>query len=335
MSRVKEGREQVSPRQSDHARRRDDPCDHPPRSDHPLRIARLYEERPRNRFVRHSLLLLAGLVVYSWLAGDFQLMEYLSARRLQNLQRFLGELRPYPLQGKDFEMSVALRWAAGILATKGAAAAWATLAISVAAIVLAGVGSLLLCLPAARSVASAEPFLPASRPPRRAMRASWWLLVYATRSFFIFLRAIPELVWAYLLIAIIGPSAWPAVLALGLHNLGILGKLNAEVVENLEPATLSALRGLGATRGQIAAAGIFPAVLNRFLLYFFYRWESCVREATVLGLLGIVSLGYWIQDARARNQYDTMFFLVLLGAALVLAGDLISTLARRWVRRAG
>jgi ABC-type phosphate/phosphonate transport system permease subunit len=59
-----------------------------------------------------------------------------------------------------------------------------------------------------------------------------------------------------------------------------------------------------------------------------------VREATVLGMLGIVSLGYWIQDARARQQYDTMLFLVLIGAALVLAGDLASTLARRWVRRA-
>ena len=51
-------------------------------------------------------------------------------------------------------------------------------------------------------------------------------------------------------------------------------------------------------------------------------------------MLGIVSLGYWIQDARARQQYDTMLLLVLIGAALVLAGDLASTLARRWVRSA-
>jgi phosphonate transport system permease protein len=303
--------------------------------DHPLRIAHLFRERPRSHFVRYSLLLLAALVVSSWMAGNFHLMEFFSARRLDNLRRFLGELRPYPLQGKDFDIVVAVEWAGEILATKGATAAWVTLAISVAAIVLAAMGSLVLCLPAARSVASAEPFLPASNVPGRVLRVSWWAVIYGTRCLFIFLRAIPELVWAYLLIAIVGPSAWPAVLALGFHNLGILGKLNAEAVENLEPGNLSALRGLGATRAQIAAAGIFPAVLNRFLLFFFYRWESCVREATVLGLLGIVSLGYWIQDARARNQYDTMFFLVLLGAALVLAGDLVSTLARRWVRRAG
>lgn len=298
-------------------------------------IRRLHRERPRNRFMRRSLVLLSALVIYSWTTGGFLLADFLSPRRLQNLQRFLGELRPYPLQGQDFQFSVAFAWAADLLADKGWEAAGATLAISVAAIVLAGVGSLVVCLPAARNMATAEPFLPAARAPSKMVRAAWGWVVYATRGFFIFLRAIPELVWAYLLIAMIGPSAWPAVLALGLHNLGILGKLSAEAVENLEPDNLRALRGLGATRTQIAAAGVFPAVLNRFLLYFFYRWESCVREATVLGLLGIVSLGYWIQDARARNQYDTMLFLVLLGAAIVLVGDLISTVARNWVRRAG
>ena len=150
----------------------------------------------------------------------------------------------------------------------------------------------------------------------------------------IFLRSIPEYVWAFLLLAMLGPNAWPAVLALALHNAGILGKLGAEVVENLEPAPLAALRGLGATRSQIVLLGILPMVLPRFLLFFFYRWETCVREATVLGMLGIVSLGYWIVDARARNHYDEMVFLVLIGAGIVLVGDLVSALARELVRRA-
>ena len=69
------------------------------------------------------------------------------------------------------------------------------------------------------------------------------------------------------------------------------------------------------------------------MLYGFYRWETCVREATVLGMLGIVSLGYWIQDARARTHYDDMLLYVLLGSALVVAGDIVSALARSSVRR--
>ena len=91
---------------------------------------------------------------------------------------------------------------------------------------------------------------------------------------------------------------------------------------------------LGWTGWQIALAGIAPLSFGRFLLFTFYRWETCVREATVLGMLGMGSLGFWIQDARARNHYDAMFFFILAGAALVLIGDLVSLLSRRFVRRA-
>jgi len=295
-------------------------------------IGRLRAARPRSRFLRASLLLLAALAAYAWLAGEFGVDD--PARRWGNFERFLGELRPYPLQGREFDGAVAARWAAGVMGSKGGPGALATLAIAVAAIVLAGAGAAVLSLPAARNFACPEPFLPGPRPPPAASRWAWRGLVAATRLLLIFLRAVPEYVWAFLLLAMLGPTAWAAVLALALHNLGILGKLGAETVENLEPGTLRALRGVGAGRLQIAAAGIFPAALPRFLLYFFYRWETCVREATVLGMLGIASLGFWIQEARARNHYDEMFLLILAGAGLVLLGDLVSGLARGVVRRA-
>ena len=300
--------------------------------DREIEVGRLYTERPRQQFVRWSLLVLAVLGVYCWIAGGFNL-DLISSRRLENLSRFLGELRPYPLQGREFDWGVAFDWAAGLLRERGLEAAMITLAIALAAIVLAGVAGWLMALPAARNIASAEPFLQHTRRPGWLARTLATAVVYGTRFVLIFLRAIPEYVWAFLLIAMIGPSAWPAVLALAIHNTGILGKLTGDVVENLGGGILPALRGLGASRLQIAATAIGPTTLTRFLLFFFYRWETCVREATVLGMLGIVSLGYWIQDARARNQYDTLLLLVATGAALVLAGDLVSTLARRIVRR--
>ena len=206
--------------------------------------------------------------------------------------------------------------------------------MSVAAVVLAALAALALTFTAARTLASPEPYVPNPRPPSRARRLPWRLAVGLTRTLLIFVRSIPEYVWAFLFLAVLGPNAWPVVLALAVHNSGILGKLTAEVVENLEAEPLRALRGLGASRLQITAAGIFPLILPRFLLFFFYRWETCVREATVLGMLGIVSLGYWIVDARARNHYDEMFFFVLIGAAIVLVGDLVSAVAREVVRRA-
>jgi phosphonate transport system permease protein len=299
-----------------------------------VEVRRLWRERPRSRFARLSLAALLALGVYAWLAGDFSWSDLVAPRRRANLERFLGELRPYPLQGRPFAAGVALAWAGDLLERTGLEAAATTLAISVAAIALAALLGAALALPAARNWAAAEPFLPAARPRPWPVRLGWGALVYGTRALLIFLRSIPEYLWAFLGIALIGPTAWPAVLALAAHNAGILGKLDAEVVENLERPSLEALSGLGARRGHIAAFGILPVVLPRLLLFFFYRWETCVREATVLGMLGIVSLGYFIQDARARNQYDTMFFLVLIGAAIVLLGDLVSALARRIVRRA-
>jgi len=91
---------------------------------------------------------------------------------------------------------------------------------------------------------------------------------------------------------------------------------------------------LGAGRARIAAVGIWPAIMPRFLLYFFYRWETCVREATVLGILGLASLGWLIDEAKTAFKYDEMAFFILLGVALVLGGDMVSAVCRRLVRRA-
>ncbi|MCH9647439.1 MAG: ABC transporter permease subunit [Deltaproteobacteria bacterium] len=297
-------------------------------------IQRLYRERPRSGFLRWSAFASLLLVIFAWSKKELWNEEFFSERRSANFERFLGELRPYPLQGTDFDLGVAAAWAGDVLAEKGWTAAGITLAISVAAIVLAALGSLLLTFFATRTLATSAPYLPALGPVSRWRRWSWRIAVTASRGMLILMRSLPEYVLAFLLLAILGPNPWPIVLALALHNLGILGKLQAEVLEDLEPRPLAALRGLGASRLQIAAAGLFPLALPRFLLYFFYRWETCVREATVLGMLGIVSLGYWIVDARARNHYDEMFFFVLMGAAIVLMGDLISAVARAVVRRA-
>ena len=79
-------------------------------------------------------------------------------------------------------------------------------------------------------------------------------------------------------------------------------------------------------------AGLAPTSFNRFLLFFFYRWETCVREATILGMLGISSLGYHISISRNFLRYDQMLFYVLLGAAVIILGDVLSDVLRRRLR---
>jgi len=284
------------------------------------------------------------LVTWAWWAGSFDVADLFSARRYQNLMRFMGEIRPPPLQGKPWDFGVAAEWAATMFVSghEGSAfelpSGWEamriTLAMSIAAIVLAGLAGVFAAFPAARTFATPAPFLPGSDRGSALRRRAWTALFIGARGALLFIRSIPEYIWAYLLIGMLGISAWPAVVALALHNAGILGKLDAETVENLSPRALGALRGAGASRKQVAAFAAIPSALSRFLLYFFYRWETCVREATVLGMLGIVSLGYALNEARIRGRYHDMIFYVLMGALLVLIGDLISAVARRAIRRA-
>jgi phosphonate transport system permease protein len=268
--------------------------------------------------------------LWVWTSGAVELGDFLTRRRRENLLRFVTEdIVPFPLREGGFDVARAWGWAREVLLDHGLQAAGATLAISVLAIVFAGLLSWLLAPLAAANVATLRPFEPAVATDRLAWRA----LRVTVRGAMSLARSVPEYVLAFLLLAMLGPNhAWPAVLALALHNGGILGRLGAEVIENLDPLPLRTLRATGASRRGVLAVGVFPLALGNYLLYFFYRFETCVREATVLGMLGVVSLGFYIQEARAKLYYDEMLLLIGLGALIVLASDLASSLARRYLR---
>ena len=309
-------------------------------------IQRLRRAAPRDRVLRMSLLLLVLVVLWVWLMSSVALVQFgsggswvtlsdavqdtFSARRWENVQRFVGRLAPRVTE----EDGTVLGWCVRLLGDKGLAAMLTTLSVAVAAIVLAGVFALPVLGLGARNLGRPEPFVQAGRRPGPVRRALWQAQVSGVRGVFVFLRALPEYVLAFVLV-VLGPGAWPAVLALAIHNFGILGRLGSEVVENADVYPARHTRAAGASRSQLAALVLFPHTLTRLLLYFFYRWESCVRESVVLGMLGVATLGYYIQnDARARLRYDEMLLYLMLGAVLVIGGDFISAIVRRWVRNA-
>jgi len=290
----------------------------------------LWRCRPRSRLLRGSIAALAGFAIYAWLCGEIEWRSFLTARRMDNLQRFLNfEIVPFPLREQGFEPGAFWDWMAALFFEHGFEAVLATLGIAVLSIVLAATIAGVLAPLAASNLATDRPFHADDKGSR-----PWLVLRLASRTTMIVLRAIPEYVLAFLFLAILGPdTAWPAIAALALHNGGILGRLEAETIENLDPRPLRALHAIGASRTEIFIAGVFPQAMGRYLLYFFYRFETCVREASVLGILGIVSLGYWIEEARAKHYYDEMFFFVALGALIVIAADFLSAGARRYIRR--
>ncbi|MFT7443804.1 MAG: phosphonate transport system permease protein, partial [Granulosicoccus sp.] len=117
-------------------------------------------------------------------------------------------------------------------------------------------------------------------------------------------------------------------------NVGILGRLWTEVGENQPPQNARAVIQVGGGRLQAFYAALLPLSLNRFLLFFFYRWESCMREATVLGMLGFSSLGYYISIRKSFREYDEILFFSLLGASVIIVGDIVSDALRKRLRSA-
>jgi len=279
-------------------------------------IDQLYRTRPRSHFLRYSLVFAATATTLIWIAGGLFEGDPLAARRLTSAARFLKELMPYPLQQGE-GLGATVSWGAQLLQEQGAAAAFTTLAIAVLAISIAGLIALPLSPVAARLRDKAPKFC---------------IFCLFSRVLFILCRAVPEYVLAFLLLAVLGPQPWPLILALAIHNLGILGRLGSETIEDLPPEIPRFQEASGQGRTQIFLFGQLPAALGRMLVYFFYRWETCIRDATVLGMLGTATLGFFIVDTRARLLYDEMFFFVLLAVALIAFGDIVSAVVRKMIR---
>ncbi|NWK56774.1 ABC transporter permease subunit [Verrucomicrobiaceae bacterium N1E253] len=253
--------------------------------------------------------------------------------RGERITRFIDKMTPQPVR-EGGTWCDAGTWAAQLWADPGKEALLNTLSIATAAILIAAMAAWIFLPWASRNLANARPFHAFHGNPHWLSSLLWKSCGMITRALFLLSRAIPEYIIAYLLIGLLGISAWPLVLALAIHNFGILGRLWGEVIENQAPHAARHIVQSGGSRIQSYLHSYVPESFNRFILYLFYRWETCVREATILGMLGVVSLGYHIQLARNFSRaYDEMLFYVLLGAAMIFIGDILSFFLRRFLTR--
>lgn len=147
------------------------------------------------------------------------------------------------------------------------------------------------------------------------------------------LRAIPELVWAALMVlaAGLGPNA--GTLALALHTAGVLGRLFAEALENTPTAPSEALRLSGSGRIGAFCYGTLPSLWPQMVAYSLYRWENNIRMASVLGFVGAGGLGQMLYMSLSLFQEAQASTVILAMLVMVLAVDALSSWMRmRWVR---
>lgn len=144
-------------------------------------------------------------------------------------------------------------------------------------------------------------------------------------------RSIPGIVWALLFVAAVGLGPFAGVLAVGVHSVGMLGRLIAESIEDADPVAAQALTATGATRAQVVTQAVLPNVLPSVLGIALYRLDENVRDSIILGVVGAGGLGFEIYTALNLFQYKTAATLLLITLALVLVVERTSAYIRKRV----
>jgi len=152
---------------------------------------------------------------------------------------------------------------------------------------------------------------------------------WAARTAMAVLRSVPEIVLAIIFIFAVGLGPFAGVLALGVHNGGVLGKLYSETLENVDPRPIEALQATGAGRFSIFLYGLLPQAFPQLLAYTLYRWEVNIRTATILGIIGGGGIGLKIHIALSLFLQDQLLVLIAVIFVLVTAVDFLSSYLRR------
>lgn len=151
----------------------------------------------------------------------------------------------------------------------------------------------------------------------------------SARGLLSFLRAVPDVVFALIFVTAVGLGPFPGVLALLVHNVGVMGKLWAETLEDADPGPSQALRSAGAGRVQTAAHALLPIVTPQMVGLLMYRFDVNVRSSLVLGLVGAGGIGFLINQSIRLFQFDRMLTQILVILVVIIAVDRLSALVRR------
>lgn len=144
-------------------------------------------------------------------------------------------------------------------------------------------------------------------------------------------RAINEMVFAMLFIVAVGLGPFAGVLALWIHTTGILAKLFSEAVEAIDPQPVEGIRATGATRLEEVIYGVIPQVLPLWISFSLYRFESNVRSASVVGMVGAGGIGVILYEIIRGFQYAETCAVMIMIVATVSLIDLISARIRKAV----
>lgn len=145
-------------------------------------------------------------------------------------------------------------------------------------------------------------------------------------------RTFHELIVAILFVKAVGFGPLAGILTLTVNSVGFFAKLLAEQIETIDRGQIEAVRATGASRGAVLLYGVLPQVLPRFVGLTIYQWDIHLRQSTIIGIVGAGGIGATLYNAFSRYDYDFALAILLVIVAIVLVGEAVSALARRWVQ---
>lgn len=161
-------------------------------------------------------------------------------------------------------------------------------------------------------------------PSRLLLRPLALFIIVTTRS-------INSLIWALLLVSILGPGLLAGILAIAFRSIGFIGKLLYEAIEETDVRQVEAITATGASRAQVLNYGIVPQVLPAFFGISVFRWDINIRESAILGLVGAGGIGAQLQASLNVLAWSQVTLIILVILATVVVSESVSAWARKAV----
>jgi len=258
---------------------------------------------------RVTALVVAIFVMWPMLVlAEFKPWILFDAQSLHATGKFLASFFP-PAHTLEFLQMVA-------------GATWETVAMATAGMTLALVGAIPMTLLVTERLSISRlgtgRISPLAATVRQIVR---WLLVL--------LRSVPELVWALLLVRIVGLGPTAGVVAIALTYCGMLGKVYAEILESSDASACDTLLKNGSSRIGALLYGALPESAAELLSYTIYRWECAIRGSIVMGFVGAGGLGQRMDESMKMMAGDELSTMLIVFVVLVAAADGVSGMLRR------
>ncbi len=141
-------------------------------------------------------------------------------------------------------------------------------------------------------------------------------------------RSINSLIWALMLVTIVGPGVFAGIIAIALRSVGFCAKLLYEAIEEIDESQVEAVTATGAGRAQVMTYGVVPQVMPAFAGISVFRWDINIRESTVLGLVGAGGIGLQLNASIMSLAWTQVAVILLVIIATVIVSEYVSAKVR-------